>query len=112
MRCLRFFALSLVAMMSMAAIASCQDSGPSSSESDSAAPATVVQLPAAKSAVPPASFDQVVDRIVEREHYFVAQMRHAHPLVETYIQNMKNDKEMGTVPVSDHYFLGRIDLSG
>jgi hypothetical protein len=111
MRCFRFFSLSLVAVISLALIASCQDSAPVSSESDSAAPATVVQLPAAKSAVPPASFDQVVDRIVEREHFFVAQMRHAHPLVETYIQNMKNDKEMGAVPTSDHYFLGRIDLS-
>ena len=49
--------------------------------------------------------------MVEREHYFVAQMKHAHPLVETYIQNMKSDKEMGATPVSDHYFLGRIDLS-
>ena len=112
MRCLRFLSLSLIALVSLAAIARCQDSAPASSESDSAAPATVVQLPASNSALAPASFEQVVDRIVEREHYFVAQMRHAHPLVETYIQNMKNDKEMGAVPVSDHYFLGRIDLSG
>lgn len=111
MRSLRFIFLSLVAMIVLAAIASCQDSAPASSESDSAAPATLVQLPAAKTAVPPASFDQVIDRVVEREHYFVAQMRHAHPLVETYIQNMKNDKELGATPVSDHYFLGRIDLS-
>ena len=38
-------------------------------------------------------------------------MKHMHPLVETYIQNMKADKEMGTIPVSDHYFLGRLDMS-
>jgi len=38
-------------------------------------------------------------------------MRHMHPLVETYIQNMKPDKEMGTIPVGDHYFLGRLDMS-
>jgi Peptidase family M48 len=61
--------------------------------------------------VPAASFSEALDRIVEREHAFVAQMRGRHPLVETYIQNMKNDKELGEVPTSDHYFLGRLDLS-
>ena len=59
----------------------------------------------------PVSFSQVVDRIVEREHFFVAQMRNLHPLVETYIQNMKTDKELGEVPVSDRYFMGRLDVS-
>lgn len=60
---------------------------------------------------PVASFNDALDRIVEREHAFVAQMRRLHPLVETYIQNMKNDKELGEVPINDHYFLGRLDLS-
>ena len=109
MRSLRFISLSLVAMVALAVVASCQNSDPASS--DSSAPATVVQLPASNTLAAPGSFDQVIDRVVEREHYFVAQMKHAHPLVETYIQNMKNDKEMGATPVSDHYFLGRIDLS-
>src|SRR6201981_2382149 len=81
------------------------------SDPDPAKPATMTQLPAANSQTAPTSFDQVLDRIVEREHFFVAQMRHMHPLVETYIQNMKSDKEMGAVPVGDHYFLGRLDMS-
>src|SRR5437588_205602 len=68
------------------------------SDPDPAKPATMTQLPAANSQTAPTSFDQVVDRIVEREHFFVAQMRHMHPLVETYIQNMKSDKELGAVP--------------
>ena len=59
----------------------------------------------------PTSFDQVLDKVVEREHFFTAQMHHLHPLVETYIQNLKGDKELGMVPVNDQYFLGRIDLS-
>ena len=59
----------------------------------------------------PVSFDQVLDKVVEREHFFTAQMRHLHPLVETYIQNLKSDHELGMVPVNDQYFLGRIDLS-
>ena len=33
------------------------------------------------------------------------------PLVETYLQNMKNDPQLGPVPVSDHYYFGRIDMS-
>ena len=59
-----------------------------------------------------ASFDQVVDRMIEREHFFVAQMKQLHPLVETYLQNLKEDKELNApVPVSDVYFLGRLDMS-
>jgi len=60
---------------------------------------------------PRSSTDQILDRVVEREHAFVAQMRHLHPLVETYIQDMKTDKELGEVPISDHYFLGRLNLT-
>jgi hypothetical protein len=58
------------------------------------------------------SFDQVVDRAVEREHFFIAQMKQLHPLVETYLQNLKEDKDLGVpIPVSDVYFLGRLDMS-
>ena len=59
-----------------------------------------------------ASFDQVVDRAVEREHFFMAEMKHLHPLVETYLQNLKQDKDIDApVPTSDVYFLGRLDMS-
>jgi hypothetical protein len=59
-----------------------------------------------------ASFDQVVDRAIEREHFFMAQMKPLHPLVETYLQNLKEDKELDApAPVSDVYFLGRLDMS-
>src|SRR6202142_940235 len=59
-----------------------------------------------------ASFDQVIDRAIEREHFFIAQMKQLHPLVETYLQNLKQDKELNApVPVSDVYFLGRLDMS-
>src|ERR1019366_8502416 len=55
------------------------------------------------------SFDQVIDRTVEREHFFMAEMKHLHPLVETYLQNLKQDKDIDApVPTSDVYFLGRI----
>jgi hypothetical protein len=58
------------------------------------------------------SFDQVVDRAIEREHLFMAEMKQLHPLVETYLQNLKEDKQLDTsVPSSDVYFLGRLDMS-
>ncbi len=58
------------------------------------------------------SFDQVIDRAIEREHFFMAQMRQLHPLVETYLQNLKEDKDLDAmVPASDVYFLGRLDMS-
>ena len=108
MRSLRLPLLSLILVVGLTAFA--QEAAPSNSESESSAPATVVQLPSTPQPAP-GSFDQVLDRVVEREHFFVAQMRHSHPLVETYIQNMKSDKEMGAIPVNDHYFLGRLDIS-
>lgn len=59
-----------------------------------------------------ATFDQVVDRAIEREHFFLAQMKQFHPLVETYLQNLHTDKDTDApVPASDVYFLGRLDMS-
>lgn len=54
---------------------------------------------------------QAIDRIIAREHDEIALIRRFTPLIETYIQDMKPDKEMGIVPVHDHYFLGQADLS-
>jgi hypothetical protein len=65
-----------------------------------------------KASVAASNFDQVVDRAVEREHFFMAQMKQLHPLVETYLQNLKEDKDIGApVPSSDVYFLGRLEMS-
>jgi hypothetical protein len=70
------------------------------------------QLSTREASAPAANFDQLVDRAIEREHSFMAQMKHLHPLVETYLQNLKQDKEIDApVPVSDVYFLGRLDMS-
>jgi len=63
---------------------------------------------------PPAStltLDFVLDRVVESEHLFMAQMRHLHPLVETYLQDLKADSSGNTTPVKDQYFLGRLDMT-
>jgi Peptidase family M48 len=63
------------------------------------------------SSAPAASFNDVIDRVVEREHLFLAQMRHMHPMVETYLQDLKNDKDGNAYPSKDQYFLGRLDMS-
>jgi hypothetical protein len=108
MRSLKMIWLTAMLIFACGILATGQDPAP---DTQSSAPARMVQLPASTTVSAPTSFDQVIDRVVEREHFFMAEMRHMHPLVETYIQNMKPDKEMGAVPVSDQYFLGRLDLS-
>jgi hypothetical protein len=57
------------------------------------------------------TLNEVMDHVVEREHFFMAQMRHMHPLVETYLQDLKTDASGNTSPVKDQYFLGRLDMS-
>ena len=75
-------------------------------QAPSTAPAQAQGLP---SAAP--TLNDVIDRVVQREHYFMAQMRHMHPLVETYLQDLKNDPNGNPFPVKDQYFLGRLDMS-
>src|SRR5579864_9248935 len=58
----------------------------------------------------PVSFDEMVDRVVEREHAFVNNMKRMHPLIETYIQNLHEDKNHNVAPLSDRYFLGRFEF--
>lgn len=52
----------------------------------------------------------VVERIFAQEAKLVEEMHHHNPLVETYIQNLKPDPDLVTVPGSDKYFLGRLVL--
>jgi hypothetical protein len=63
------------------------------------------------SAPPPGSFNDVMDRVIQREHLFLAQMRHMRPMVETYLQDLKNDRSGNPQMVKDKYFLGRLDMS-
>jgi hypothetical protein len=55
--------------------------------------------------------DAVADHIFYSEAKLVENMHKYAPLVETYIQNMKPDKDLGSVPESDKYFLGRLILN-
>jgi hypothetical protein len=57
------------------------------------------------------SFDQVIDRATEREKATLQELRKYSPVVETYIQNMRPDNDLGFVPAKDTYFLGRMDMN-
>ena len=57
------------------------------------------------------SFDQAVDRVVERERKFVTTMKSMHPLAETYIQDFRRGPDHELEPVNDQYFLGRVSLN-
>jgi hypothetical protein len=55
---------------------------------------------------------QVEDRIIAQEHQEINSLRQYTPLVETYIQELRPDKDLNTtVPAGDRYFLGRAVLS-
>ena len=78
------------------------------------APATAAPGPAQTTDSVPAAaltLNDVLDRVVQREHLFMAQMRHMHPMVETYLQDLKSDANGVATPVKDQYFLGRLDMS-
>ena len=59
----------------------------------------------------PRTMDEAIDRVVTNENRLYAGMKNYSPLVETYIQNLKPDKDLGYVPGGDKYFLGRADFS-
>src|SRR6266436_1948273 len=57
------------------------------------------------------TMSQVVDKIVSQEQVEMQMLRQYSPLVETYIQNLRPDKQLGSVPEGDKYFLGRAELA-
>jgi hypothetical protein len=79
---------------------------PSSAPSSQTPP---VQAPV--NLAPPTTMDQVVDRVILREKDLIKFLSPRTPIVETYLQNLTQDKQLGPIPQDDHYFLGRMDLS-
>jgi Peptidase family M48 len=66
---------------------------------------------AATAQQPTMAVSEVVDKIVRQEQAEVELLRQYSPLVETYIQNVRADKQSGVVPDGDKYFLGRAELA-
>ena len=59
---------------------------------------------------PKTTLNQVVDKILSQEHAEMESLQQYSPLVETYIQYLRPDKDLGTVPAGDKYFLGHAEL--
>jgi Peptidase family M48 len=73
------------------------------------------QVPAQTMAPPatvpaPTTMDQVVNLFIEREHGLIKALANRTPVVETYLQNLTADPQLGPIPSEDHYFLGRLDM--
>jgi len=111
MRICQVSSLSFLLLLVWSLPALSQEPTPPSPQAPITEPGPAGQAAANLSSPPPASFNDVLDRIVQREHLFVAQMRHMRPMVETYLQDLKNDKDGNSSPVKDQYFLGRLDMS-
>jgi hypothetical protein len=102
----------LVLLLLACVFAATAQAPPSSASQPALSPTTTAPAQSAGS-LPPAAvtLNDVLDRVVQREHLFMAQMRHMHPMVETYLQDLKNDSSGNPIPVKDKYFLGRLDMT-
>jgi hypothetical protein len=71
--------------------------------------------PAATSTPAPSAGDaavsQILDHIIGTEAVLSAKMRTLHPLVETYLQSLDKDDDLAFRPVSDRYFIGKLDFN-
>jgi len=65
----------------------------------------------ASNASPDISIDRIIDKAIEQERSLAKRMTTLRPLIETYTQNMGLNPDLGAVPKSDKYFLGKLDLA-
>src|SRR5215831_19084747 len=77
-------------------------------QAPAAAPSNTIAPPPPAPA--PTTMDQVVNLFIEREHGLIKILSSRTPVVETYLQNLAADPQLGPVPSEDHYFLGRLDM--
>jgi hypothetical protein len=103
MRTWKSFSLSMILAGALAGVAGAQAQTQTADQTQ--------PQPSGPAASPVLTVNQAIDRIMAREHDENATIRRYNPIIETYIQDMKPDKDMGAVPVHDHYFLGQADLS-
>jgi len=99
-----------------------QAGGPQPSAQPAANDATQTAQPQASAPAPqptqappppvatPTTMDQVVNLFIEREHGLIKMLANRTPVVETYLQNLTADPQLGPVPSDDRYFLGRMDM--
>ena len=111
MRTMKWMVLALLAVTTMA-VAQQPASAPQNQPAVSTTqPGQAQSAPAPTNLAPPTTMDQVVDRVVMREKDLIKFLSPRTPIVETYLQNLTQDPQLGPIPQDDHYFLGRMDLS-
>ncbi|MBZ5549332.1 MAG: M48 family metalloprotease [Acidobacteriia bacterium] len=110
MRTSNWIVLALL-VVTMTAAAQQPASAPQNPQPVSASQTTPSQPAAQAAQAPPTTMDQVVDRVIGREKELVKFLAPRTPLVETYLQNLTQDTQLGPIPQDDRYFLGRMDLS-
>jgi hypothetical protein len=100
------------AQTSQAAPATAQQQPAQTDPSQASQPAAAqpVPVPPPPPAAAPTTMDQVVNLFIEREHGLIKMLSNRTPVVETYLQNLAADPQLGPVPSEDHYFLGRLDM--
>jgi len=90
-----------------------QQAAPAPAQTDPSQPANAAQTATMAPPPPvaaPTTMDQVVNLFIEREHGLMKVLANRTPVVETYLQNLTADPQLGPVPSEDHYFLGRLDM--
>jgi hypothetical protein len=80
-------------------------------EQQASQPSQTSAGPAQAALAPPTTMDQVVDRVILREKDLIKYLSKRTPIVETYLQDLTQDAQLGPIPQDDKYFLGRMDLS-
>jgi hypothetical protein len=108
-----------LALLAVAMTAAAQQTAPTPQNSQAgqnspaASPSAAQGAPAQTQTAmaPPSTMDQVVDRAIMREKDLVKFLAQRTPVVETYLQNLTQDPQLGPIPQDDRYFLGRMDLS-
>jgi hypothetical protein len=100
-----------VLAFAMPAMAQQSASAPQNSQTAAAPSAQTASAPAQTTLAPPTTMDQVVDRAIMREKDLIKFLSQRTPIVETYLQNLQQDPQLGPIPQDDRYFLGRMDLS-
>ena len=98
----------ILAVLAVAMTAAAQQSA---TQNPVTATQTGPNQPAAQPQAAPVTMDQVVDRVVQREQALIKFLSARTPVVETYLQNLTQDPQLGPIPKDDRYFLGRMDLS-
>src|SRR5215471_1174068 len=98
-------------LLALAITAAAQDAAPQNPQPASAPQSAPAQPAAQQPQAAPVTMDQVVVRVIEREQALIKYLTTRTPVVETYLQDLTQDPQLGPIPKDDRYFLGRMDLS-